>query len=335
FGRKPILMISIFGLCASYILWIFAGSFTLLIIARFIGGIMGGNLSVATAVVADVTNESNRSKGMAFVGIAFAFGFIFGPALGGFLTLYNPMDSFPELVKFGLNPFSYAALLAGILSLVNLIILFFKFEETLDIKKQKVQHRSSNIIKLFTPLKDRNINYVNYVYFLFILAFSGMEFNLTFLAVERFNYSSMQNAYMFIFIGFIIAIVQGGFIRRRAHDIGEKKVALIGMSIIIPGLFTIAYASSEFTLYLGLFFLSVGSACAIPTLTALVSLLTSQSEQGRSLGIFRALGSLGRVFGPIMASVLYWKMGSTIPYVLGGVSIILPLLILIRVDDQP
>lgn len=331
YGRKPMLLISLFGLFVSYGLWFVSGSFTLLILARFVGGIMGGNLSVATATIADVTNEKTRSKGMAFVGIAFALGFIIGPAIGGILTSINPLEHFPAGEAWGLNPFSYPALFAAVLTLINLVSIYLQFEETLE--KSNQTERSSNILKLFQPLKNKQVNLTNYSYFFFISAFSGMEFTLTFLAVERLGYSSMDNAYMFIFIGFWIAMVQGGFVRRRASQIGEKKVALMGLGSIIPGLVIIAYAQGSLMLYLGLFFLSIGSAMAVPTLTALVSLFTSASEQGHSLGIFRSLGSLGRVIGPIAASLVYWKYGSAIPYLAGAVFLLIPILILKNVNQ--
>jgi ferrochelatase len=333
YGRKPILLVSVFGLFLSYVLWFFSGSFTLLIVARIVGGVMGGNLSTASAAVADVTTRENRSKGMAFVGIAFALGFIFGPALGGILTMFNPLDLFPQYESIGVNPFSYAALLAAVLSLINFFYILFKFEETVD-PSAKHHKRSSNILKLLKPLPYRDVNLTNYSYFLFISAFSGMEFTLTFLAVERMSFTSMDNAYMFIFIGFIIAMVQGGYVRRKANQIGEKKMAIQGLISIIPGLLLIAYAQSHLLLYMGLFFLAVGSAMAIPTLTSLVSLNTPTHEQGQSIGIFRSLGSLGRVIGPVFASVIYWKMGSHFPYILGSIFIILPIIILSKVDSK-
>lgn len=335
FGRKPILLISVFGLFVSYILWIFSGSFTLLVLARFVGGIMGGNISVASAVITDVTDTSNRSKGMAFIGIAFALGFIFGPALGGLLTIVNPLNIFPSLGDVGINPFSFAALLAASLSFINLIILYRSFSETLDSKKSLDHVRSANLLKLFTPLPGKEVNLINYVYFLFISAFSGMEFTLTFLAVERLSYSSMDNAYMFIFIGIIIALVQGGFVRRKAHQIGEKKVAIMGLVSIIPGLLAIAIAKNSLVIYVGLLFLAMGSAMAIPTLTSLVSFFTPDHLQGKSMGIFRSLGALGRVIGPIVASLIYWRMGSMYPYLLGSLFLLIPILILIKVHEKP
>jgi ferrochelatase len=338
-GRKPVLMVSIFGLMVSYILWIFSGSFTLLILARFIGGIMGGNLSVATAVVADVTDQSNRSKGMAFVGIAFAFGFIFGPALGGALSLIDLSTLYPQLQAYGINPFSVPAILASVLSLFNLIFIARRFKETLPPEKRNLSssERSANPLKIFRPLPFPMVNRTNWAYFVFITAFSGMEFTLTFLAVERLGYTSMDNAYMFIFIGFIIALVQGGYVRRKANQVGEKSMAMKGLMTIVPGLIIIAYTQNSYMLYLGLFFLAVGSAMAIPTLTSLVSIFTPAQEQGRSLGIFRSLGSLGRVVGPIAASLVYWKYGSVFPYIAGALSIGIPLMILTKVvqDKEP
>jgi len=166
------------------------------------------------------------------------------------------------------------------------------------------------------------------------MAFSGMEFTLTFLAFERLGYSSMDNAYMFIFIGFVIAFVQGGYVRRKAHKVGEKKMAIQGLISIIPGLLLIAFSTSGIGLYFGLFFLAMGSAMAIPTLTSLVSLYTPSSEQGNSLGIFRSLGSLGRVFGPILASLIYWKYGASVPYILGSVCLIFPILIISKLPSN-
>lgn len=333
-GRRPILLVSIFGLFISYVLWFFAGSFTLLILARFIGGIMGGNLSVATAAVADVTNKSNRSKGMAFVGIAFAFGFIFGPAIGGALTLLNPLDYFPDFQALGVNPFSFAAGFAAILSLINLVLVMLNFEETLKPDTSERTYKTSNIFKLFKPLPLPDVNRTNISYFLFISAFSGMEFTLTFLAVERLGYTSLDNAYMFVYIGVLIAFIQGGVVRRKANQIGEKKMALSGLLSIIPGLIIISISHSTFSLYLGLTFLAVGSALAIPTLTSLISLGTPDELQGKSLGIFRSLGSLGRVIGPIVASLAYWKFGSTFPYLACAFFLVIPMLILKKVDAK-
>jgi MFS family permease len=297
---------------------------------------MGGSISTASAVVADVTEDSNRSKGMAIVGIAFALGFILGPAIGGIFSQVNLMNYLPQWTHFGVNPFSLPALIAGIFSLYNVINIARNFKETLPEEKRGKGEitRSANPLKLFKPLPQRETNITNFAYFLFIFAFSGMEFTLTFLAVERMSYSPLENGYMFVFIGLIIALVQGGYVRRKAHLIGEGKMAFQGLTLLIPGLLLIGFAKGSLLLYTGLFFLAMGSAMSIPTLTSLVSLYTPKDLQGKSLGIFRSLGSLGRVIGPLTASVIYWKYGATYPYVIGAIFLIIPI-IMVKMLPEP
>jgi ferrochelatase len=326
-GRRPVLLISVFGLWVSYILWIFSGSFTTLVIARIVGGFMSGNLSIASAVVSDVTDEKNRSKGMAYIGIAFALGFVIGPALGGILSMYNPIADYPHWASFGVNPFSTPAFLACALALFNFFTIWKTFPETLKKGSGKHLARTMNPFVLMKPLPIRGVNLTNLAHFLFITAFSGMEFTLTFLAVERFGYTSMDNAYMFIFIGFWIGMVQGGYVRRKAHQVGEKKMSIQGLFSIIPGLLILAFAQAPWMLYAGLFFLSIGSAMIIPCQTSLVTFYSPKNMQGQSLGIFRSLSSLGRVIGPVYASLLYWKYGSVWAYIIGAVLVFLPILV--------
>lgn len=326
-GRRPVLLISVFGLFISYILWIFSGSFTTLVLARIIGGFMSGNLSIASAVVSDVTDEKNRSRGMAYIGIAFALGFVIGPAMGGILSLYNPIEHHPDWAAYGINPFTTPALLSGVLAFFNFISIWKTFPETLKRGSEKHLERTMNPLKLLKPLPIRAVNLTNLAHFLFITAFSGMEFTVTFLAVERLGYSSMDNAYMFIFIGFVIGMVQGGYVRRKAHAVGEKKMSIQGLVSVIPGLLILAFAHSAWMLYAGLFFLAVGSAMIIPTQTTLVTFFSPRNMQGQSLGIFRSLSSLGRVIGPIYASLVYWKFGSVQAYVIGAVLILLPIFV--------
>jgi MFS family permease len=336
-GRKPVLIISLSGMAISYLVWFFSGSFTLLLIARAVDGIMGGNISTATAVVADVTSKGNRSKGMAIIGVAFALGFVIGPALGGILSMWDLTVSHPSWVQYGVNPFSMAAALAFLLSCFNVMSVIFNFKESLPPEKRGLgtSERSANPLKIFKPLPFPGVNLVNSSYFLFLTAFSGMEFTLTFLAHERFSFTSMQNAYIFIYIGFIIAFVQGGVVRRKAASVGEKKMATMGLFALIPGLILIALAESVFMLYAGLFFLAIGSSMVIPCLTALVTLYTPASEQGHSVGIFRSLGALARVAGPIFAAVFYYRFGSSSPYLVGSIFLLIPIYMVTKLPMPP
>jgi MFS family permease len=108
-----------------------------------------------------------------------------------------------------------------------------------------------------------------------------------------------------------------------------------GLICIIPGLILLAFTNSALMLYSGLFFLAIGSAMVIPCLTSLVSFYTPREVQGQSLGIFRSLGSLGRVIGPIYASLVYWRFGSLSAYFTGAFLVLLPAMLVKRLPGIP
>lgn len=328
-GRKPVLIVSLTGILISYVMWFFAGNFGLLVASRVLSGIMSANISTATAIVADVTGARDRSKGMAIVGIAFGLGFILGPALGGLSALVDLSALYPQLAAYGVNPFSLAALIAMVLTAGNLFYVVFRLPETRDLRPGARVERSANPLKLLRTQDYPGVTRTNLTYFLFLLAFSGMEFSLTFLAHDRLGYGPGKNALMFLFVGAILALMQGGYVRRRSATIGPRRMTLHGLVMVIPALALVGmagYWESSAVLYVGLFLLAAGAAQATPCLTALVSVYTPADEQGRILGIFRSLGALARAIGPLIAAGLYWWIGPTIAYVLGALFIFVPLI---------
>ncbi len=334
-GRKPVLMISLSCTVIGYLIWIFAGSFTMLLLSRLIIAIMGGNISVATAVVSDITTKEDRSRGMAWVGIAFALGFIIGPALGGALSLIDLSIYFKEPFNWGINPFSAVAIFATFLSLFNLIYFIKSFKETLDNKNiiTNKNMRTFNPVVLLRLLPYRGVNGVNYSHLFFIIVFSGMEFSLAFLVVERFSFSSMDNGLMFVFMGVLMSLVQGGYVRRYASKIGEKKMAIIGLIFIIPGFLLVGFCKNTYILYLGLAFFALGMSMIVPCLTALASLYTPASVQGEVMGVFRSLGSLGRFLGMILGCLIYWKYGPEKLYLTSAILMIIPLIIVSKLPN--
>lgn len=331
-GRRKVLLITISGLALSYILWFFAASFWVLVLARVLGGAMGGNLSVATAAVADTTTRAKRSSGLAIIGIAFGLGFIVGPAIGGVFALIDLTEIAPSLKAFGVNPFSVPALVSLTLTAVNLAWVYRRFEETLPESKRgqaKPEPRGLAVFRIF-QCPEPATRRTNFVYLIYMLAFSGMEFTLTFLAVERFAFSPAQNGGMFVFIGFILVLVQGGIVRRLATPVGEKRLALAGLACGVAAFLALAMA-----MQLGLFFgalalMAFSIGLASPTLSALVSLYSNESDQGANLGIFRSAGSLARAIGPLVAAFVYFVYGSKSAYLFGAVVVILPLVMALK-----
>jgi MFS family permease len=331
-GRRKVLLITIAGLALSYAAWFFAASFWVLVFARVLGGAMGGNLSVATAAVADSTTREKRSSGLAIIGIAFGLGFIVGPAIGGLFTKINLLEIFPALANYGVNPFSAPALVSFALAILNLVWVARRFKETLPEEKRGAaspERKGLAVLRMFQSSSPA-IRRTNLVYLIYMLAFSGMEFTLTFLAVERFSFSPAQNGGMFVFIGFILILVQGGIVRRLATPVGEKRLAIAGLACAIAAFLVLAIA-----LNLGLFFgalalMAFSIGLASPTLSALVSLYSSEAEQGASLGVFRSAGSLARAIGPLIAAFMYFAYGSKSAYLFGAVVIIVPFILALK-----
>jgi len=325
-GRRKVLIITITGLALSYVAWFFAASFWILILSRVLGGIMGGNLSVATAAVADSTTREKRSSGLAIVGIAFGLGFIVGPAIGGLSAQFNLLASFPSLANYGVNPFSAAALISFGLTIANLLWVTRRFKETLAPEKRGSQHAERKPFAVFKLFQSPTaaIRRTNLVYLFYMLAFSGMEFTLTFLAVERFQFTPAQNGGMFVFIGLILVLVQGGIVRRLAAPVGEKRLAVTGTVAGIAAFALIAWAQSVGAFFAGLGLMSLSIGLCSPTLNALVSLYANEREQGANLGTFRSAGSLARAIGPLAAALLYFSYGSQNAYLMGALAVVIP-----------
>ncbi|MFQ3223904.1 MAG: MFS family permease [Lentimonas sp.] len=331
-GRRKVLLITIAGLALSYAAWFFAASFWMLVLARVLGGAMGGNLSVATAAVADSTTREKRSSGLAIIGIAFGLGFIVGPGIGGLFSKINLVEMFPALEQYGVNPFSVPALVSFALALINLVWVARSFKETLPPEKRgkaNPERKGIPVFRLFNSSSPATLR-TNLVYLIYMLAFSGMEFTLTFLAVERFQFSPAQNGGMFVFIGFVLILVQGGIVRRLAGPVGEKRLAVAGIACGIAAFLVLAVA-----LNLGLFFgalalMAFSIGLTSPTLSALVSLYTKEAEQGAALGVFRSAGSLARAIGPLVAALVYFAYGSKSAYLFGAVIVVAPLILALK-----
>lgn len=337
-GRRPTLLVTLAGTLVGYILWVFAGSFWVLLGSRLLCGLMAGNISAATAVVADITSGRDRAKGMAMVGATIGLGFIFGPAIGGALWALGDTDpSATWGTGFAWNPFSIPALAAAIFATVNLLIVLARFSETLDPQAMaKAAHtRVRNPLAQTRRLQIPGVARTNLVYLLAFTAFGAAEFTLTFLAKDRLNYSPKDMIWIFVYSGLLIVIVQGGFVRRLVPKLGEKRLAITGLTLFLPGLVLVARAQSSSVLYAGLTFLAIASALVVPTLSSLASRYTPPDRQGLALGTFRSMGALARAVGPLMGGLLYWRMGSGAPFYVGAALILIPLMLAIGLPPVP
>lgn len=338
-GRRPTILVTLLGTALSYLVWFFAGTFWLLVFARLFGGVMAGNISTASAAVADTHEGSDRAKGMGVLGAGIGLGFVIGPALGGLASGWDLTGLFEGAADAGVNPFSGAAALALGLALVNLAWAAARFPETrVQGPGAGEERRGLNPFSALTRLDFPGVKALNLAYFVYFVAFGAMEFTLVFLATEHLEYEPMDNAMMFVFIGLIIALVQGGLVRRLVPKRGERAVAFMGMAMTLPGFVLIALvtrAESDAILYAGLFLVAVGSSMVMPSFSSLASRYVPDDRQGFALGVFRSFGSLARVLGPIAGGALYFGLGSIAPYGVAAVVLMVPLAITRGLPEVP
>lgn len=343
-GRRRILTITLAGNALSYLLWIFAAQFWVVVVTRLVSGMMAGNIAVASAAAADITDEKERVKGMAVVGIAIGLGFVFGPVIGGLASSVQFAQG-TVAGSFGLNPFSVPAAIAASLALLNFLLVVKFFPETLAPERRaSADAKRPSVFDLATVRSSavRRTSFANLVY---QVAFTGMENTIVFLTLALFAYSPRDNAWLFLFNGACMIFAQG-LARQLVKRLGQRKVVMLGMLVasvafvwvaLIPtpkdGLPSPAWAEPSF--YAGLGLISFATGLILPSISALVSLYSDASEQGRNLGILRSAGSLARVIGPVTAALLYFHFGSHFWVYLGGALLMLPAIWIVRGLPDP
>lgn len=316
-GRRGVLLLTVAGTALGYVVWVLSGSFWLFLLSRIVTGAFSGNLSVATAAVADVTTRAERAKAMGLVGAAFGLGLVTGPTLGALTAPLNLLVHHPSLARFGLNPFSVPALIALFLCLVNFVWIYWRFGESLtpaaraEARDPRIRNPLAAILGLANPAVRR----ANLVAFTYSVAFVAMETSLTFLAAERFGYTARQNGFLLGFLGLCAIVTQGYIVRKLLAKIDEVRVLNSGLAFSAAGLLVIGFALQPWMLYAGLACLALGSGLVNPATSGLISLYSGAEEQGRVLGIFRSLGSLSRAITPLLAGAAFWLFGSRCVFV--------------------
>ncbi len=294
YGRRPILLISLFGTSVAALITGLATTLPVLFFGRLFDGTTGGNISTAQAYIADVTSKENRAKGMGLIGAAFGLGFVFGPAIGGILSKFSPHA-----------PFFFVSALA----FCNATLLYFILPES--IKKGSApasEFRKNRLADLFDSLKNKQFGSLTAVYFFLVTAFSIMNYAFVLYTLERFGYRPEQNGYIFAFIGIVAVIFQGGLVGRMAKVFGENALTVAGCLIMALSLFSIPYIFPNFggliALLIAVALLAIGNSMASTSITSLVSKNASETEQGKSLGVIQSAASLSRAIGPALGGVL-------------------------------
>lgn len=307
YGRKKLLIFSQLGSAFGYLILGLAGNLPLLFLSRIIDGITGGNISIAQAYIADVTDKKNRAKGMGILGAAFGLGFIFGPAIGGFLS-----------------KFSYAApaYFATGVSLLSVLATVFFLKESVD---EKIAIKSPKTkLDLAEFKRVISISPVGLLIFVFLIlnfAFSIMQGNFALWTQKTFNFGPTNNGWLFAYVGIIAVLVQLKILPFLVKKFKEKTILYISLFFMFLGLILIPLSRQPNYLYLALIFLPIGNGLANPTIQALASENVPPEEYGGTLGILQSAGSLGRILGPIVGGEIFQSFGKDNAFYFAGFTI--------------
>jgi MFS transporter, DHA1 family, tetracycline resistance protein len=309
-GRRPVILIGLFGSFVAYLLFGLAQSLTLLFAARIAAGIAGANIPTAQAYMADVTTPENRAKGMGLVGAAFGLGFIFGPAIGGFLSQWG---------------YQAPSFFASALSLANFTAAWFLLPESrpqrrpaglppLTLDASALPARASRWAAFRHALGRKRLPELLLVYFVVVAAFSSFELNFSLYGERRFGFTSTSIGYVFAFIGVVLSVVQGVLVGKVVPKLGEHRVIPAAIATLCAGMVLIPLAGTTPVLVTACAILALGMGFHSPSITSAISRLSGAHEQGGILGLAQAVASLGRIVGPAWGGFLYDRFGVTSPF---------------------
>lgn len=306
YGRKPILLLCLFGTGTSYLLLGLANSLIVIFLAVFLDGLTGSNLTLAHAYVADSTNAENRAKGINHSQLAFGLGIMAGPILGGLLSGYG---------------LSVPALVASFLAFANTVFGFFFLPESLSPERRETKPLSQAFSwagQFTSVFRQKNIQRFLIVLFLLNLAFAGLQTNFPLFSHARFGWTPAQNSYFYLYVGLCGVIVQGILYAKLQARFGERRLIPAGLAFMVIGLAGMAFARQSWMIFPAVAVVALGTGISIPSLTALVSLRVSDSEQGRLMGGNQTLLALTNIFGPTIAGISFDIIDISAPYWLGS-----------------
>jgi DHA1 family tetracycline resistance protein-like MFS transporter len=307
YGRRPVLLISIFGTLVGFLMLGFARSLWVLFASRIVDGITGGNLNVAQAYIADVTDAKNRAKGLGLIGAAFGLGFIIGPVTGGLLSQWG---------------YAVPAFAAAALSFVNLVLVAAWLPESLSAEKRVLLASKKPALTLSAMLNALKRPFTGSLLisrFFFGIAFAVFQTIFSLYALTRFNLTAAQTGYVLTYVGLLSVITQGFLVGRLTNRIREDYLIVGSVAVMSACLLGWAFAPSVAMLLVVLAPTSLAGGLLNVVLSSTLTKAVAPQEIGGILGISASIDSLTRVFAPAIGGVLLASLGTWAPGIFGAV----------------
>ncbi len=307
FGRRPVLLVSVFGTFLGFLLLGFANALWMLFASRILDGLTGGNISVAQAYISDVTDEKNRAKGLGMIGAAFGLGFIIGPVTGGLLSQWG---------------YAVPAFAAATVSFINLILIYAWLPESLTADKRSQmteKHPAITLSALLVAFRRPFTGSILITRFFFGLAFAIFQTIFSLYALQKFNLSARDTGFVLTYVGVLSVIVQGFLVGRLTSQFRED--VLITASVVLMGFSLLGWALAPSVLWV--YIIMTPTALSGGLLNTLLSSTLTKAvapqEIGGILGLSASVESATRIIAPILGGVLLQQIGTWAPGIFGAV----------------
>lgn len=291
FGRRPVLLGSLFGFGVDYIFLVFAPTIGWLFVGRIIAGAMGASFTTAGAYIADISTPENRAQNFGVVGAAFGLGFIIGPSIGGLLGDYG--DRVPFMV-------------AGGLTLLNWLYGYFILPESLKPENRRTfEWKRANpvgtLVSLWKyPVIANMLIALTFVY----VAVHAVQSNWSYYTMEKFGWTAKNIGISLAVIGFAFALVQGVLIRRIIPALGQIRSVYFGLGFYALGFLLYAFSTEGWMMYVFTLVYCMGGIAG-PAMQGVMSGIVPPNAQGELQGGFTSLMSLTSIFGPPLMNNLF------------------------------
>lgn len=305
YGRRPVLLFSLFGFGIDYLFLSVAPTITWLFVGRIIAGITGASFSTASAYIADISTPEKRTQNFGMIGAAFGLGFIIGPGLGG------------QLAHLGARvPFIAAAALA----LINWLYGYFILPESLSKENRRpFDIKRANPLGSILQLKKYPA-FSGLIVSLILVYISAhaVQSTWTYYNMEKFNWTPQLVGYSLTFVGIMIAIVQGGLIRIIIPKLGQHKSVYIGLILYSVGFLLFGFATQGWMMYLFMIPYAFGGIAG-PSIQGIISSHIPPNEQGELQGALTSLMSATSIIGPpIMTTLFAYFTSTNAPFIFPG-----------------
>ncbi len=303
FGRRPVLLASLAAFGLDYVVMAFAPTLAWLVVVRVVAGITGASFPTAYAYIADISPPEKRGPNFGIIGMAFGFGFIIGPALGGLVAQFGPRVPF---------------MLAAGLAFANVTYGYFVLPESLGAENRRAfDWRRANPVGALLRLRAAHprVLVLAATVFVWTLGYQSLYSTWSYFCLERFSWSPGQVGASLAVVGVTGAIVQGVLSRRLMPRYGARKVVIAGAISSIAGFLIYAFAAAGWVMYVGIF-VAMLQGLVFPALQAMMSTGVAPSEQGELQGSVSSIQSLTSIIGPplMTGSFAYYSGGGAAIY---------------------